>query len=174
MFLYHPVKENKIKPPLRGGGLKNIVVVRLNSALSASLIIIYCTILYNNISSRKAFFLYSHPKCSLLPFFQSSTIPVFKCFKFPSSQFSKGNPVRHAQEDSITHSWHTTLSCPKGLTQDIYSPYPHWGTQEVSPVLKLISVCHGIFCPLGLNEWRQSLQKYVLGHSFRLHIRDNF
>ena len=33
-----------------------------------------------------------------------------------------------------------------------------WGTLEVSSVLRLKSVCYGMFCPLGLNEWRLPLQ----------------
>ena len=40
----------------------------------------------------------------------------------------------------------------KKLTQVIYFPYPPWGTLKVSPVLKLNSVCYGMFYPLGLNE----------------------
>ena len=56
-------------------------------------------------------------------------------------------------------SWHTYFSCQKGLTWDIYSPYRPWGMLKVSPGLKLQSVCYSMFCPLGLNEWKQPLQR---------------
>ena len=40
----------------------------------------------------------------------------------------------------------------KGLTWNIFSPYPPRSSLEVSSVLRLKSVCYGMFCPLGLND----------------------
>ena len=69
--------------------------------------------------------------------------------------FIKGNrafaDLKYGEEDSISPSTQI-FPAKKKLTRDIYFPYPPWGTLEVSPVLKLNSVCYGMFCPLGLKE----------------------